>query len=268
MANRATAKVVDFSNVKDGGNFNKQRVPMGDYVAVITKVEDAVSKKDDIFQYLFTIKLKKFATSGYPYYCKLQENQLWKLRNILVAAGIAVPKRKAKVDPTKAVGKVIGVTMEDSEYEGKAQSEIASVFPASELDVDDIVDDEDQVDAEDEDDDDEDAPIAASVEDEDDDEDEDEEEDDDEEGDEFDSMDRAQLKRYIKKANPDYSVSRSQSDDDLRQVARTINDDDDEEEEDEEPEPPKKAKATKSKTKKKPADVDDDELEELDLEDL
>lgn len=129
----ATTKTIDMSNVKEGGNFNKHRVPEGDYKAKILKVEDAESKADKGFQYLFTIQLDKFSSYKYPYYCKLVDNQLWKLRNLLVAAGKNVPKKRMKLDPNTVVGKWIGVTMEDDEYDGKMQSNIAAVFPVSEL---------------------------------------------------------------------------------------------------------------------------------------
>lgn len=129
----ASAKAVDFSNVKERGNFNPKHVTEGDYAATIVKVEDGESKRDQSFQYIFTIKLQKFSQSSYPYYCKLQENQLWKLRNIAVAAGLNVPKKRMKFDPNKVVGKQIGVTMEDDEYEGKLKSVVSAVFPISEL---------------------------------------------------------------------------------------------------------------------------------------
>ena len=41
---RATAHNVDFSNVKDGGNFNTKRIEEGDYLGKITKVEDSPVK--------------------------------------------------------------------------------------------------------------------------------------------------------------------------------------------------------------------------------
>src|SRR5690606_18206436 len=144
---KASSQNIDFSNVKDGGNFNKKRIPAGDYLATITKIEDAEAK-DGIFQYLISIKINKHTSSVLPYYCKLQENQLWKLRNILIAAGLTVPKRKVKVDPNRLVGKIIGVTVEDAEYEGKDQSEIAGVFPAAELS--DISDDDEPAEDDDE----------------------------------------------------------------------------------------------------------------------
>lgn len=133
-ATKSSKKVVDFSNVKDQSQFNTRRIPEGDYRARIVKVEDGESKKDQTFQYIFTIKVLKYSTTAYPFYCKLQENQLWKLRNILVAAGMSVPKKRINLDPNKVVGKEIGVSMVDDEYDGKDKSVIDAVFPVSELD--------------------------------------------------------------------------------------------------------------------------------------
>lgn len=150
----ASVGVIDFTNVKDGGDiFNKKRQQEGDYKAKITKVVDRPSKKDGVAQWLFTIQ----AGSGtYPYYCKHEENQYWKIRNLLVAAGMNVPKKKVKVDPNKLVGKWIAITLEDDEYDGKPQSNVAATFPVSELDDDDTPDEDDT--ASDDDDDDDDAP--------------------------------------------------------------------------------------------------------------
>jgi hypothetical protein len=129
----ASAKAVDFSGVKDRGNFNPKQIAEGDYAATVTKVEDGESKNGN-FQYIFTIKLDKFSQYSYPYYCQLSENTLWKLRNLAVAAGLNVPKKRMKFDPNKIAGKKIGVTIEDGEeYEGKTKSEIGAVFPISEL---------------------------------------------------------------------------------------------------------------------------------------
>jgi len=152
MADQATAAAIDFTNVKDGGGgFNKKRQPEGDYKAKVVKVVDAPSKKDNTPQWLFTIQV---GSGTYPYYCKHEENQYWKIRNLLVAAGLTVPKKKVKVDPNKIVGKMIAVTLEDDEYDGKAQSNIAATFPLSELDDDDVPDeDEDDVEEDDEEDD-------------------------------------------------------------------------------------------------------------------
>lgn len=131
----AGAAILDFTDVKDGGSrFNKKRLPAGDYKATIVKVEDAPTKEKKEPQWLFTISIASDSSARYPYYCKLVENQLWKVRNLAVAAGLSVPKKKVKLDPNKLVGKTIAVTLEDDEYEGKLQSTIAATFPTSELD--------------------------------------------------------------------------------------------------------------------------------------
>lgn len=261
-----SSQIVDFSKVKDGGNFNKKRIPAGDYAATIIKVEDAEAK-DKTFQYLVSIRINKHASSVLPYYCKLQENQLWKLRNLLIAAGITVPKKKVKVDINRIVGKVIGVSVEDAEYEGKDQSEIQAVFPAAELDDSAIHSSNEDDDEGDEDGDEEEE--AEEVE-------EDEEEAEEEEPEP--ELDRAGLKAAIKEFKPDFVAKKSQTDSELRDIltdlqADNTSSEDDEEEEEEEEAPAPKAKVTrkapaKRVIKKKSADISDEDLDELDIDDL
>jgi hypothetical protein len=250
----ATKKALDFTNVKEGGNFSKKAMPPGDYLAKVTKVEDAMpnDKEDKTPMWLFTFQLVQTPSATYPYYCKLQENQLWKVRNLLVAAGLNVPKKKVGVDPNKLVGKTVAVSLDDTEYNGKAQSEIGAVFSASELDGDagvDDVDDVDDVDTEDEDEEPtpppkkskktkaapEPEPERSEEDDEDEDEDDaDDDSEDDAEGDEFDAMDRSELRRAVRKAVPGTKINKSMSDDDLRNMLRNAGSDDDSEEDDDE----------------------------------
>jgi hypothetical protein len=280
----ATAKVIDLTNVKDGGNFNKKRMPEGDYPARILKVEDTKSGSDEGFMWLFTIQVDKGGT--YPYYCKLVENQLWKVRNLCIAAGMNVPKKRLKLDPEKLVGKRIAVTLEDDEYEGKKQSNIAATFPLSELDDYAAGEDDDAVGDDGEEDEEEEeyeapppkkkaakrkpAPVPEPEEDED-----EEEEDEDVEEDELAGLDRDKLKRRLRKAVPGVSIKRNQSDDDLRAAIRAAEagddaeDEEDEEEEESAPPPRKKAaKKTAAKRSTRVEDVTDDELDELDIDEI
>lgn len=258
-----SAKVVDFSNVKDGGQFNRSRIPAGDYLAKIIKVEDAVSKKDKEFQFVFTIQIVKRPSSKLPYYCKLQENQLWKLRNLLIAAGKSVPKSKQKVDPNTIVGKFIGVTVEDGEFDSDKgvieQSDISGVFPAS--DLGDISQDDEVEEAEEEvadDIDDMDDLGTESVEEEPEEELAEEEPEEEEAGDEWDAItDRLELRKALKRVAPDIKTSTAQSDDDIRDLIR---------EHSAKAKPVAKA-AAKPAAKAKPK-VEDEELEGLDLDDL
>ena len=226
MANKVIAREIDFSNVKDMGEFAPRRVEAGDYLAQIIKVVDAPAK-DETPMYVFTLKLKSFSQNSYPYYCKLVENQLWKMRNILVAGGLNVPKRRVKVDPSKLVGKWVGVTMEDDEYEDKLKSVIAAIFPASELGEGEVVGvDEDEVDETEE-------IEEPQVEEEEPEPEPEEEEEDTEEGDEFTNMDRLALKSFIKAKDDSFKFLRSHTDDDLRAKARELNAPAEEEEDDE-----------------------------------
>lgn len=146
----AKAVSIDFTNVKEGGNFSKKHMPEGDYLGKVTKVQDAKSKEGGDHMWLFTLQLKNTPSATYPYYCKTgAANQFWKIRNLLVAAGLNVPKKKLKVDPSKVVGKMVAVSLQDTEYDGKEQSEVQAVFSAQDLDEDDEPDeDEEQEDEE------------------------------------------------------------------------------------------------------------------------
>lgn len=274
---------LDFSKVKDGGNFNKKRIPSGDYLATITKVEDSPAKGDGSDMLLFSIKIDKHPSSVLPYYCKIQENQLWKLRNIFIAAGMSIPKRKMAVDPNKVVGKKIGVTIEDTYYDEKdqEQSEVGGVFPASELDDAPSVTADDEVDLDGDDEAEEDTSLDIDDEAEAEEEPEAEEEEEaEEEAEPREGLDRTALKRAIKALDDAAKFKASESDDDLyaRLVVLRGADAEDEEEAEEEEEAPapvkkrpaaKAAPAKKPAAKKKPADeVSEEDLEDIDIDDI
>lgn len=170
---KAAKVTVDMTNVKDGSMFNKKRQKEGDYKAKIVSVESVKKKKDPSqkqWQWAF-----KVGSGVYPYYTGFGENELWKIRNLWAACGKSVPKKRVNLDPNLLVNREIGVTLQDTEYEGKMQSEIGGVFPVSELpEYDD--DDEDGVDEEEED--------EEEVDDEEDEEEDDEEEEDEDEDEE------------------------------------------------------------------------------------
>lgn len=129
----ATARTLDFTGVKEGGDFRPRRRPEGDYYAHIVEVKDHESKQGND-TWLFTIKIDGDSRASYPYYVGTDENQLWKVRAIFVGAGVQVPSKRVKADPNKLVGKAIGVALEDDEYEGRVKSTIGAVFPIDDLD--------------------------------------------------------------------------------------------------------------------------------------
>ena len=125
---------VDFTDVKDSSGINPKQMPEGDYLATIKKVELVAKKSDpNAKQLLFTVGIKESATASYPYYCGFEPNVLWKLRNLMIACGVKAPKKAFSFDAEKLVGKELGVTLADDEYDGKMKSVIDACFPASEL---------------------------------------------------------------------------------------------------------------------------------------
>lgn len=143
---KAKAEIIDFSNVKERGNYQPKHVAAGDYRGKITKVVDDPAK-DGTKMWTFTIESPEIPRATYPYYCKLAENQFFKLKSLFEAAGTSVGKRKVKVDPNRLIGKEIGFALEDDEYEGRMKSVIVEVFPASE--VGDAPEDDEEEDDED-----------------------------------------------------------------------------------------------------------------------
>lgn len=156
----ATKRAVDMTNVKEQGNFNPRHKAEGDYRAKIVKVDDHKSKSGGEM-WVFTIQLTEDQRATYGHYCGFDEKNAWKVRNLLIACGKKVPKKRVNVDPNSLVGKEIGVTLIDDEYEGKMKSTIDAVFPASDLhededeDTPEVDDDEEETedDTEDSDDD-------------------------------------------------------------------------------------------------------------------
>lgn len=127
---------VDFSDVRESSGINPKQMPEGDYKATIKKVEMVKKKSDGANQLLILIGIKDSATATYPYYCGFEANVLWKLRNLMLACGVKAPKKAFSFDAEKLVGKELGVTLVDDEYDGKMKSVIDACFPASELEED------------------------------------------------------------------------------------------------------------------------------------
>jgi len=127
----ATKATIDFSQVKDGSGFSPKHKEEGEYLGTITSFEDTKSKSGNAM-WVFGVALKTDRRAVYPVYCLLGPEHVWKLRNVMLAAGFKVPKKRITVDGNRLVGKELGVFLEDDEYDGKKKSVIASFFPASE----------------------------------------------------------------------------------------------------------------------------------------
>lgn len=231
MANTpARKRVLDFSNVKERGQYNPKHVEDGIYKAKITAVEEGLSKSDNE-QWIFTVILTDYPSSAYPYYCALNADALWKVRNLFVACGVEVPKKRMNVDPAKLVGKFFYAEMVEDEYEGRMKSVVQNVMSAS--DYKKFIDENSEEPEE---------PKRSKKARPADDEDEEDFEDEEEE-----TPPPAKKKR--------------------RPAPEPEEDDEDEEEEEEEPAPRKKAPAKKATKKRRPVEDDEDD-EEFDLDEV
>lgn len=112
-------------------------------------------------------------------------------------------------------------------------------------------------------------PVKKSSRRDDDDEYEDDEDEDEEEQNDFSDLDRNELKREIKKLDPDFVAKKSQTDDDLRAYLWDLNyaedsveENDDDEEEDERPRKPSRAVAKKKPARRSSHEDEDDEEDE------
>ena len=135
---------IDFSDVK-APTYTAAHQEPGVYNAEIAGVELAKAKKDGTDMLVFAIKC---GPGRYPYYCKIVPNQLWKLRELIEAAGTKVPSKVVQIDPDKYIGKKINVELEDDTFYGKLRSRVARVAKFAEVDL--KVQEEDQQDVDDE----------------------------------------------------------------------------------------------------------------------
>lgn len=227
---------LDFSKVEERSGYNSRQMPEGLYEAKVSGIVHKDAQDGTaMLVYALAPTQQKYATRNFPYYCKLQQNQLWKLRDLFVAAGETIPKKATQIDPEKIIGAKVAIEVGDDTGQYSDRSVIVSVYPLNTLE--DLNDDEDEEEGYDDEEADEADEEYEDDEDDSDDEDfEDDEEDLDEDEDEDDEDDDEDLD------------DDEDEDEDL--------DDEDEDEEEEEPKPKRAAKrapAKKAPAKKAPA---------------
>lgn len=226
--------VIDFSQMEESEGGGK-RYKEGDYVGkILSAKRDVSSEKGSP-----CIKIVLQFTEG-RYKGKKITERLWlsnkalpRIADLMEILGVKVPKREVEIPLKKLVGKEIGFSLEDEEYDDKMRSRVSWDF----LDPDDVRDSDDE-------DDDDDDDLDLDDEDEDDEDEDDEDDDDDEDEEDLDDMDRSELKAYIKENDLDVKVTKKMSEAKIRKAIEAAESDDDDDED------------------------DDDELESLDLDDL
>lgn len=144
---------LDFSKVEERSGWNTKLIPEGLHKMKVESVEQTEAQDGtDMLVYALRPAEGKYKSRLFPYYCKLQPNQLWKLRDLLVAAGQTVPKRAGQIDIEAPVGKFIAAEVGDATGQYSGRSEINNTYG---LDILDEVGDEQDEDDEEYDDDEE-----------------------------------------------------------------------------------------------------------------
>jgi hypothetical protein len=115
---------IDFSKVEERSGWNTRQIPEGLHKMKIESVQ-ATEAGDGTDMLVYALKPVdgRYKSRLFPFYCKLQQNQYWKLRDLLVAAGQKVPKSVANIDPSNIVGKYIAAEVEDEsnqQYAGRS----------------------------------------------------------------------------------------------------------------------------------------------------
>lgn len=136
--------IVDFTNVREGSGYTQVHQRPGDYLGRVKSVEYGQSKENKTPMLTYALQDARRPSATYRYNCPLTEKSLWKLRKLLVACGVSVPSKKLNVHQVaeKIVGREVGMSLDDEEYNGKLRSQVIDVIPASELTQDAPADEE------------------------------------------------------------------------------------------------------------------------------
>lgn len=151
---------VDFGGVEKEIGRRTRHIPEGDYIAKIASVERKKNKAGDAYYLSWKLQVvetpqgsKKQAGTPLYYITSLKPEALFNLRNVIFAiTGKNVAGKAVDLDPTSYVGKKVGITVEDDEYDGKIRSSIADIVPAEALLTEEDTDEDDEDEDEDTDD--------------------------------------------------------------------------------------------------------------------
>lgn len=136
---------LDFSKVEERSGWNSKEMPEGlhEFKIELVDLKDA-GDGTAMWTYGLRPTNPKYKTRLFPYYCKHQQNQLFKLRDIFIAAGLTVPKKKTGLDPDAPVGKIIAAELTDATGNYAGRSEIDGVYSTNILDGDEGAEDGDE----------------------------------------------------------------------------------------------------------------------------
>lgn len=128
---------LDFSKVEERSGWNTRNMPEGLHKFKIESVQETEAQDGtDMLVYALRPTEGRYKTRLFPFYCKIQQNQLWKLRDLLVAAGQTVPKKAQQIDPSSVVGKFVAGEVEDETGQYAGRSTVNGIYGLEVLDDD------------------------------------------------------------------------------------------------------------------------------------
>lgn len=109
-------------------------IPEGVYLAKCTDITQEVSKGGNpMFVWTFQISSGPYDGKEFKNFTALTPAAMWKVAETVEALGVGQVGGVVKFARSDVIGKACGVVIEDDEYNGRKQSRIANVVPASEV---------------------------------------------------------------------------------------------------------------------------------------
>ena len=118
--------VLDFTDVSDGFEL----LPEGKYNGVIFGAEVKTNKAGDGKYINWTIKIPNGPNKGrqFWYSTSLKPNALWKVKAVLKALGVEVPKGEFNIDFNELLGKPCTFSLIVGEWNGEERNEVDDIF--------------------------------------------------------------------------------------------------------------------------------------------
>jgi|ERR1700742_398004 len=127
---------IDGTQMSDGPMWNSKRVPDGEYRLVIKSVGETTTRESGDRMWVYTLALKNRPTYTYPYNCPLSPTGLGFLGALYRALGKELKGKVGTLDPNKILGKEVGASMEEDEYQaekGRSASKIGAIIPLTDV---------------------------------------------------------------------------------------------------------------------------------------
>lgn len=134
---------LDFSKVEERSGWKTSNIPEGLHEMKIELVDETPANDGtDMLTYGLRPTNPKYKTRLFPYYCKQQPNQYFKIRDLFIAAGVLDPKkakgRAVDLITDAPVGKIVAAEVRDGTGQYSERSEIDGIYDRSIIDDDDL----------------------------------------------------------------------------------------------------------------------------------